>query len=225
MSTPAVVLFSGGMDSTTCIAHASNEGFAVHALTIHYGQKHNSEIEAAKKIAATMNVTEHHIIALPFGVFGGSALTDENIHVIDANQSIGTIPSTYVPARNTIFLALALSYAETRNAHHIYIGASSVDYSNYSDCRPQFMRAFERVANLGTKSGVEGTKFKIHAPLQYLSKAETILHGLSLGVDYSQTVSCYRADAEGRACGTCDCCFLRKKGYIEAGVGDDTRYI
>lgn len=224
MATPAVVLFSGGMDSTTCIAHAIKEGFAVHALTIHYGQKHNSEIEAAKKIAAAMNVAEHHIIILPFGTFGGSALTDDTINVADANQSSG-IPSTYIPARNTIFLALALSFAETRNAHHIYIGASSVDYSNYPDCRPQFIREFERLANLGTKSGAEGTRFTIHAPLQYLTKAETILHGLSLGVDYSQTVSCYRADSEGRACGNCDCCYLRKKGYSEAGVRDDTRYI
>lgn len=223
MKKNAVVLFSGGLDSTTCLAMAIAEGFNVYALTINYGQKHSSEIEAAKKIAQKLGVTNHLILDLPLHLIGGSSLTDMAIDVPDAG-SIQGIPSTYVPARNTIFLSIALGYAEANHASAIYIGISAIDYSGYPDCRPEYIAAFETLAALATKEGVNGQKFKIHTPLVVLSKAETLRTGIKLGVDYSMTVSCYRADAEGRACGKCDSCMLRKKGFEKAGIADVTRY-
>lgn len=223
MNKNAVVLFSGGLDSTTCVAIAKNDGFNVHALTINYGQKHAAEIEAAKKIAKSLDVAKHLIIDLPLHLIGGSALTDEKIAVPDANSTTG-IPPTYVPARNTIFLSLALGYAEVNNASDIYIGVSAIDFSNYPDCRPEYIAAFENLALLATREGVSGKKIKIHTPLVHLTKAETIKTGKRLGVDYSMTISCYRADAAGRACGKCDSCLLRQKGFAEANLEDVTRY-
>lgn len=223
MKKNAVVLFSGGLDSTTCLAMALDKGFNVHALTINYGQKHISEIAAAKKIAANMGVAKHLILDLPLSLMGGSSLTDKNIPVPDAGLTTG-IPSTYVPARNTIFLSLALGYAEANDASDIYIGISAIDYSGYPDCRPEYITAFEKMAALATKDGVGGRSYHIHTPLAVLSKAETIQLGHALGVDYSLTVSCYRADAQGKACGTCDSCMLRKKGFDESNLSDVTQY-
>ncbi|NNM59869.1 MAG: 7-cyano-7-deazaguanine synthase QueC [Legionellales bacterium] len=223
MKKNAVVLFSGGLDSTTCVAMAMAEGFNVYALTINYGQKHCSEIEAARKIAKKLGVTNHLIIDLPLSLIGGSSLHDKSMAIPDAGSTTG-IPSTYVPARNTIFLSIALGYAEVNQASDIYIGVSSVDYSGYPDCRPEYLAAFETLAALATKEGVNGRKFKIHTPLVVLSKAQTLEAGIRLGVDYSMTVSCYRADSEGRACGNCDSCALRKKGFQDAGMSDVTRY-
>lgn len=218
----AVVLFSGGLDSTTCLTLAKSKGFTCHALSFNYGQKHSTELNAAKKIAAKMGV--HHIIVdLPIAQFGGSALTDSNYHVpenIDTKQ----IPITYVPARNTIFLAFALGWAETLKANDIFIGVSSIDYSGYPDCRPEYIQAFQKLANLATKVGVEEGNIHLQTPLINLSKAETIQLGHSLGVDYGMTVSCYQANDAGEACGKCDSCRLRKKGFADAGVADPTRY-
>jgi len=229
----AVVLFSGGLDSTTCLALAKNQGFDCFALSFSYGQKHSSELLAAKRIAAAMQV-EHRIFNLDIGQFGGSALTDSNIPVLDhgdpgsrpsdVSGMTGVVPSTYVPARNTIFLSIALGYAEVLGARDIFIGVSAVDYSGYPDCRPEFIATYQAMANLATKDAVAGNSIKIHTPIISLSKAETIKLGLKLGVDYSQTVSCYRADSEGRACGKCDSCYLRKKGFNEADIKDNTFY-
>lgn len=219
----AVILFSGGLDSTTCLAIAKNQGFACYALTFNYGQKHQSEVEVAKKIAQHFGVCEHKVITLPIHEFGGSALTDAAINVPDY-QGDAAIPATYVPARNTIFLAMAMGWAEVLGADDIFIGASSVDYSGYPDCRPAFYHAFAEVAKLATKAGVEGNCLQIHTPLIQLSKAQTIQVGLKLGVDYSQTVSCYRLDSHHRSCGSCDSCMLRKKGFTAAGVADPTLY-
>ncbi len=219
----AVVLLSGGLDSTTCLAVARAQGFECYALTFQYGQKHSSELQAAARIARKFAVADHRIIDLPVAQFASSALTDTCVEVADY-QGDHAIPATYVPARNTIFLSFALGWAEVLAANDIYIGVSSVDYSGYPDCRPEFLAAFQQMANLATKAGVEGHGCQIHAPLVHLSKAQTLLLGKDLSVDYSETVSCYRADEQGRACGTCDSCFLRKKGFQEAGVTDPTRY-
>jgi 7-cyano-7-deazaguanine synthase len=218
----AVILFSGGLDSTTCLAHALHEGFTCHALSFNYGQKHATEIVAAKKIAAAYGVS-HTIIDIPLWQLAECALTNPNIAVPDFKDH-HTIPITYVPARNTLFLSFGLALAESINAKDIFIGVSAVDYSGYPDCRPEYIAAFQNLANLATKMGVHENNIKIHTPLIHLSKAETILLGLSLGVDYEATISCYRATANGHACGTCDSCVLRKKGFREANIKDPTSY-
>lgn len=214
MAKKAVILFSGGLDSTTCLYYALNHGFDCYALSFDYGQRHRAELMAAKKIAQQVQVKKHCIFELNLPQFGGSALTDTAISVPDY-QVQTEIPVTYVPARNTIFLSVALAWAETLGAHDIFIGVSCVDYSNYADCRPEYIQAFQDMARLGTKMGIEGDQITIHTPLIHLSKAETIRLGRSLGVDYDQTISCYRADEFGRACGTCDSCYLRQKGFQE----------
>ncbi|KTD52054.1 ExsB protein [Legionella quinlivanii] len=219
----AVVLLSGGLDSTTCLAVAKAAGYQCFALSFSYGQRHNSEIEAAKRVATWFEVAEHRIVNLDINQFGGSALTDETINVPDYQPTEG-IPLTYVPARNTIFLAIALGYAEVIGANDLFIGISSVDYSNYPDCRPEYMEAFKKMAGLATRAGVEGNPLEIHTPLIKLSKAETVRLGAALGVDYALTVSCYQADEKGRACGRCDSCTFRQKGFVEAGIADPTLY-
>ncbi|MBA4696008.1 MAG: 7-cyano-7-deazaguanine synthase QueC [Legionella sp.] len=223
----AVILFSGGLDSTTVLATVKNQNFECYPISFNYGQKHSIELEACKKIAEHMGVKEHKIIHLPNDMFGNSALTREQIEVPDfsANDT-DNIPVTYVPARNTIFLSIALGYAESIGAHDIYLGVSFIDYSNYPDCRPEYINAFEALANLATKDGVEGKKISIHAPLLHMSKAETVALGLKNGVDYSMTISCYSADpSTGAACGTCDSCSYRKLGFKEAGIADPTLYL
>lgn len=224
---PAVVLLSGGLDSATALAVARRDGFACHALTIAYGQRHDVERDAARKVAAALGAASHREMALDLRAFGGSALTADLPVPTDrseAEMSHGGIPITYVPARNTIFLSLALALAETQEAFDIYLGVNAVDYSGYPDCRPQFVRAFELVANLGTKAGVEGRWFRVHAPLVDLTKAQIIGLGTSLGVDYGLTHSCYAPAADGAACGHCDSCRLRRAGFEAAGVVDPTRY-
>lgn len=218
----AVILFSGGLDSTTCLAIAKSQGFDCYALSFNYGQKHGIELNAAKRIAAHLGAI-HKIIDLPIGQFGGSALTDSNFEVPEYKPNDG-IPITYVPARNTIFLSFTLAWAEVLGAHDIFIGVSSVDFSGYPDCRPEFIQAFQTMANLATKIGVTEGNIRIQTPLGVLSKAETISLGLKLGVDYQMTVSCYRANDQGHACGKCDSCMLRKKGFADAGVEDATIY-
>lgn len=224
MSTPlsAVVLLSGGLDSATVLAVAREQGYGCHALSFDYGQRHNAELKAAGRVAATIGAVEHRILRLDIGQFGGSALTDAAIPVPDQEQA--GIPATYVPARNTVFLACALSWAEALGARDLFIGVNAVDYSGYPDCRPEFITAFERLANLGTRAGDDGEHFTVHAPLIELSKAGIVALGTRLGVDYSTTVSCYRADFEGRACGRCDACRLRRAGFEAAGLADPTRY-
>jgi 7-cyano-7-deazaguanine synthase len=219
---PAVILLSGGLDSATVLAIARKSGYACHALSLDYGQRHNAELAAASRVALSLGAKEHRVIRLGLGDLGGSALTDDSIAVPET--ATAGIPVTYVPARNTVMLALALAWAEVLGARDIYIGVNAVDYSGYPDCRPEFISAFEHMANLATRAGTEGVKLRIHAPLQYLSKAQIIQRGLGLGVDYAQTVSCYQADADGRACGVCDACRLRRQGFEQAGVGDVTRY-
>lgn len=218
----AVILFSGGLDSTTCLAIAKHEGFECYALSFNYGQKHSSELNAAKRIAENFSV-HHTIIEIPIGQFGKSALTDCNMSVPDYKKT-NEIPATYVPARNTIFLSFALGLAESIEARDIFIGVSAVDYSGYPDCRPEYISAFQKMANLATKMGIEENNINIHTPLIHLSKADTILLGLKLGVNYSNTVSCYRANTDGHACGRCDSCALRKKGFADAEVEDNTLY-
>jgi 7-cyano-7-deazaguanine synthase len=224
MKTPkkSIVLFSGGLDSTTCLAYAQQQGFEPFALSFNYAQRHSSELDAAIKITQKLRV-QHKIFTLPINEFGGSALTDNTIAVPDYT-GVTKIPSTYVPARNTIFLSVALGFAEVLKANDIFVGISSVDYSGYPDCRPEYLKAFQAMANLATRAGVEGNGLTIHAPLMHLSKAQTIQLGHSLNVDYSMTVSCYQADANGHACGKCDSCILRKKGFEEAQVPDPTIY-
>ena len=220
----AVVLLSGGLDSTTVLAYARREGVAVHARSIDYGQRHRSELEAARRIVEHLGAEEHRVVRVDLRAIGGSALTDETMAVPTAPTA--GIPPTYVPARNTVFLALALGWAEVLDLRDLYIGANVLDYSGYPDCRPEYLRAFEALAQLATRAGVEeGARFRIHAPLLTLSKAEIVRLGSSLGVDYGLTVSCYRADEEGRACGLCDSCRLRRKGFLEAGLPDPTRYL
>ena len=220
---PAVVLLSGGLDSATCLAIARAEGYECHALSFAYGQRHEAELAAARRVAAALGAAQHRVMTIDLAAFGGSALTDTSIAVPEA-PSTG-IPVTYVPARNTIFLAMALAWSEVLGARDVYIGVNAVDYSGYPDCRPAFIEAFERMANLATRAGVEeGARLRIRAPLVELSKAEIIRRGVDLGVDYSLTVSCYQADAEGRACGRCDSCRLRREGFVAAGVPDPTPY-
>lgn len=218
----AVVLLSGGLDSTTCLAIAKSEGYEIYALSFDYGQRSSSELQAARNIAEAMAVSNHSVIPLGIGALGGSALTDAKLDVPE-QESTG-IPVTYVPARNTVFLSYALALAEVVHAQTIFIGVNARDYSGYPDCRPEFIAAFEAMANLATKAAVEGDTMKIEVPLIQLSKAEIIARGLALGVDYSLTVSCYQADAQGRACGRCDSCRFRAKGFLEAGQTDPTRY-
>lgn len=222
-SRPAVVLVSGGLDSATVLALARAEGWACHALSFDYGQRHRAELDAARRVAEAGGAVAHRIVGLDLGGIGGSALTDAAIAVPEAGGE--GIPVTYVPARNTVFLAVALGLAEVIGATDIFIGVNAVDYSGYPDCRPAFIAAFEELANLATKAGVEGARFKIHAPLIELSKAGIIRRGTELGVDYSSTVSCYQADGQGRACGRCDACALRREGFRAAGLADVTRYI
>lgn len=226
MSTPsnnAVVLLSGGLDSATTLAMASERGFNCYVMSFDYGQRSQTELAAAKRIAADLKVKEHRVVRLNLEDFGGSALTDNNIEVPDHEEE--GIPVTYVPARNTVFMSLALAWAEVLHAQHIFIGVNAVDYSGYPDCRPEYIAAFEHMANLATKTGVEGERLSIETPLIDLTKAEIIQEGIRLGVDYGLTVSCYQADDEGRACGVCDSCRLRASGFKDAGVSDPTPYI
>lgn len=218
----AVVLLSGGLDSATTLAVARRDGFSCYALSFAYGQRHAAELKAAERVAAVLGAIEHKTVNLDLSAIGGSALTDNRIAVPD-HPSEG-IPVTYVPARNTVFLAVAVGWAEVLEAYDIFIGVNAVDYSGYPDCRPEFVAAFEQVANLGTKAGVEGHKLRILAPLGSLSKAEIIRLGTGLKVDYGLTVSCYTADAKGLACGVCDSCRLRRQGFQDAGIPDPTRY-
>ncbi|MBX3708139.1 MAG: 7-cyano-7-deazaguanine synthase QueC [Gammaproteobacteria bacterium] len=224
MNKKAIILFSGGLDSTTCLAFAKAEGFLCFALSFVYGQKHHIEVERAKVIAEKYGVVEHKILSLPLSEICGSSLIDSHLEVQD-HQEAKSIPNTYVPARNTIFLSFALAWGEAIGANHLFLGANYMDYSGYPDCRPEYLHAFENVARLATKVGVEnGQQFKIHTPLLQMSKGQIIREGVRLGVDYSQTISCYRADTHGRACGTCDSCVYRKKGFKEAEVLDPTHY-
>ncbi|WP_404440728.1 7-cyano-7-deazaguanine synthase QueC [Stutzerimonas chloritidismutans] len=218
----AVVLLSGGLDSATVVAMARAEGYACYAMSFDYGQRHHAELRAAQRVAYQLSVVEHKTIAMDLGGIGGSALTDSSIPIPETPGD--GIPSTYVPARNALFLSLALGWAEVLGARDIFIGVNAVDFSGYPDCRPEFVAAFERMANLATKAGIEGRGFTIHAPLQALSKAEIIQAGVRLGVNYAETVSCYQADEDGRACGKCDSCRLRAKGFEQAGIADPTRY-
>lgn len=218
----AVVLFSGGLDSTTTLAIAKAQGYELYALSVDYGQRHRVELDRAAIIAKAFAVKEHRVVSLDLRAIGGSALT-ANIPVPKNDLGSG-IPITYVPARNTILLGLALGYAEVIGAASIFLGVNALDYSGYPDCRPEFLQAFEHLAALATKAGVEGTKFHLHAPLIALSKAEIIREGVKLGVDYSLTLSCYDPDAEGAACGACDSCHLRRKGFHDAGIPDPTKY-
>ncbi|HUW27349.1 MAG TPA: 7-cyano-7-deazaguanine synthase QueC [Sulfuriferula sp.] len=218
----AVILLSGGLDSATVLAIARSNGFSCHALSFDYGQRHRAELDAAARVAAQQGAAEHRVFRLDLAMFGGSALTDANIAVPE--QASTGIPVTYVPARNTIMLSIALAWAEVLESRDIFIGVNAVDYSGYPDCRPKYIAAFEAMANLATRAGVEGKQLRIHAPLMQLSKAQIIGLGTGLGVDYTATVSCYQADASGRACGVCDSCRLRRQGFVEAGVADATRY-
>lgn len=222
MSKKAVILVSGGLDSTTVLSMAMDQGYECYTLSFDYGQRHRSELEAAQRVSHVMAVKEHKVVRLDLGAIGGSALTDVGIDVPEFETA--GIPVTYVPARNTVFLSIALGWAEVLGANDIFIGVNAVDYSGYPDCRPQYISAFEAMANLATKAAVEGQQLAIHSPLIDMTKAEIIRAGLALGVDYSQTVSCYQASLEGLACGKCDSCRLRQQGFIEAGVKDPTRY-
>lgn len=222
MSKKAVILLSGGLDSATVLAMARAQGYACYTMSFDYGQRHRAELQAAERVARQLGAVEHKVVGLNLNGIGGSALTDSSIAVPESPTT--GIPVTYVPARNTVFLALALGWAEVLEAADIFIGVNAVDYSGYPDCRPEFVTAFEHVANLATRAGVEGHPFSIHAPLQYLSKGEIIRTGIQHGVDYGLTVSCYQADADGRACGRCDSCRLRAEGFASAGVTDPTRY-
>lgn len=219
----AVVLLSGGLDSATTLAIASSRGYECHALSVDYGQRHGSELRAAARVAQSIGARDHKMVKIDLTSFGGSALTDET-RAIPADGIRAGIPVTYVPARNTIMLSLALAWAEVVESHDIFIGVNSVDYSGYPDCRPEYIAAFEGMANLATKAAVEGIRLNIHAPLITLSKAEIIRQGMALGVDYSPTVSCYQADESGLACGVCDSCRIRRAGFEVAGVPDPTRY-
>ncbi|MCG7917442.1 MAG: 7-cyano-7-deazaguanine synthase QueC [Candidatus Thiodiazotropha taylori] len=222
MNKKAVVLLSGGLDSATVLAIARSQGYACYALSMSYGQRHVAELNAAGKIAKSLGAVDHKVMSIGLDSIGGSALTDTSIEVPE--QLADGIPVTYVPARNTVFLSLALGWAEVLEAQEIFIGVNAVDYSGYPDCRPEFIRAFEQLANLATKAGVEGKDFHIHTPLIDLTKGEIIQQGIKLGLDYSLTVSCYQANEQGEACGSCDSCRLRERGFEEAGVVDPTRY-
>lgn len=219
----AVVLLSGGLDSATVLAIARNQAFQCHALSVDYGQRHQSELTAAQNVARSLGAHAHQTIRLDLTVFGGSALTDRSFEVPVSGENIG-IPITYVPARNTIMLSLALAWAETLDCQDIFIGVNAVDYSGYPDCRPEYIQAFEKMANLATKAAIEGKRITVHAPLISLSKKEIVEKGLALGVDYSLTVSCYQADVRGRACGRCDSCRIRRAGFMAMEIADPTRY-
>ena len=221
----AVVLVSGGMDSAVVLAIAREQGFAVHALSVRYGQRHTSELEAADRVATALGAVAHKTVNVDLRSIGGSALTDDIDVPLDHVAGADEIPVTYVPARNTIMLSVALGWAEVLGAADIFCGVNAVDYSGYPDCRPAFIEAFERLANLATKAGVEGAGIRVHAPLQHMSKAAIAREGVRLGVDFGQTVSCYNADAAGRACGHCDACRLRAEGFAAAGIADPTRYM
>ncbi len=221
---PAVILLSGGLDSATVLALARNEGYACHALSVQYGQRHQAELAAAARVVAQLGAASHKVVNIDLSTFGGSALTDAAIAVPVDGVKPGVIPVTYVPARNTIMLSLALAWAEVLGSSDIFFGANALDYSGYPDCRPEFMQAFERLANLATRAGVEGAHLTLHTPIIAMSKAEIVRLGTGLGVDYGLTVSCYQADASGRACGRCDSCRLRRAGFEAAGVADPTRY-
>ena len=222
MSDKAVVLVSGGLDSSTVLALALQQGYRCYTLSFDYGQRHRSELEAAKRVSELMKVEEHKIVRLDLGTIGGSALTDTTIDAPE--QETAGIPVTYVPARNTVFLSIALGWAEVLEADTIFLGVNAVDYSGYPDCRPEYISSFEIMANLATRAGVEGKKLSIQAPLIDMTKGEIVSAGASLGVDYSQTVSCYQASIEGLACGKCDSCRLRIEGFNQAGISDPTRY-
>ncbi|KPA99648.1 7-cyano-7-deazaguanine synthase QueC [Pseudomonas asplenii] len=218
----AVILLSGGLDSATVVAMARAQGYSCYTMSFDYGQRHRAELQAAERVSRDLGAVEHKVIGLNLNGIGGSALTDSSI---DVPETPGEgIPVTYVPARNTVFLSLALGWAEVLGARDIFIGVNAVDYSGYPDCRPEFVEAFETLANLATKAGVEGDGFRIQAPLQNLSKADIVREGVRLGVDYSLTVSCYQADANGFACGKCDSCRLRAEGFAAAGIDDPTKY-
>ena len=223
MTRPAVVLLSGGLDSATTLAMARAAGFDTYALSFAYGQRHSAELTAAARVAAALGAREHRVMTLDLAQFGGSALTDTSLAVPTDGVQPG-IPITYVPARNTIMLSLALAWAEVLGARDIFVGVNAVDYSGYPDCRPEYIQAFETMANLATKAAVEGARLTVHAPLIDLSKADIIRRGGALGVDYGLTVSCYQADTVGRACGRCDSCRLRHDGFLEAGIPDPTPY-
>ena len=219
----ALVLLSGGLDSATCLAIARDAGFETYALSVEYGQRHAAELAAARRVAAALGAVAHRVAHVDLGQFGGSALTDPAL-AVPTDGLDGGIPITYVPARNTIMLSIAMAWAEVLGARHIYVGVNAVDYSGYPDCRPAFIEAFETMANLATKAGIEGHRLTIHAPLIDLSKAQIIQRGTGLGVDYGLTVSCYQADDDGRACGLCDACRLRRAGFEAAGLPDPTPY-
>lgn len=223
MKRRAVVLVSGGLDSTTVLAMAQSAGYACYTLSFDYGQRHRSELLAAARVSRLMNVVEHKLVKLDLRSIGGSALTDDQIAVPE--QESAGIPVTYVPARNTVFLSIALGWAEVLKARDIFIGVNAVDYSGYPDCRPEYIAAFEKMASLATKTGVEGAPTRIHTPLIDMTKAQIIGAGVGLDVDYSQTVSCYQATESGLACGRCDSCRLRRQGFIDACVADPTRYV
>ena len=218
----AVILLSGGLDSATALAIAKDHGYKCYALSFNYGQRHSAELNAAAKVTKAFNITDHKTINLDLTQIGGSALTDSTIDVPESPSE--GIPITYVPARNTIFLSYALAWAELLKINNIFIGVNAVDYSGYPDCRPEYIQAFERMANLATKSGVEGTQLTIHTPLINLSKSEIIQQGNKLKVDYAITISCYQVDADGKACGVCDSCRFRKEGFENAGIPDPTHY-
>ena len=225
----AVVLLSGGLDSATALAVAKRDGFACHALSFDYGQRHSAELAAAARVARALGAVEHKVVRLDLRTIGGSALTDSTIAVpVDGvardSAEPGAIPVTYVPARNTVFLSIAMGWAEVLGAQDLYLGVNAVDYSGYPDCRPAFIAKFAELARLATRAGVEGGRFEVHAPLMALHKHEIIALGAALGVDYAMTVSCYQADGDGRACGVCDSCRFRKDGFVRAGIPDPTRY-
>lgn len=220
----AVILLSGGLDSATVLAIARHHGHECYCLSLAYGQRHQAELEAAKEVAKNLGAKEHRVLTLDLGAFGGSALTDDRI-AVPVDGVVAGIPVTYVPARNTIMLSLALAWAEVLGSRDIYVGVNAVDYSGYPDCRPEYIAAFQSMANLATKASVEGARLRIHAPLIDLSKADIIRQGVRLGVAYGLTVSCYQADEAGRACGVCDSCRLRKEGFAAANVDDPTRYL
>lgn len=221
MKPRAVVLLSGGLDSTTVLAMAQSQGFDCYTLSFDYGQRHATELAAALRVSTNMGAVEHKVVKIDLRSIGGSALTAD---IAVPEQHADGIPVTYVPARNTVFLSIALGWAEVLEADAIFVGVNAVDYSGYPDCRPDYIKAFETMANLATKRGVEGHYLHVHAPLMQLSKAQIIRQGTQLGVDYSQTISCYQADAQGRACGRCDSCRFRRQGFTEAGLGDPTPY-
>ncbi len=222
--TKAVVLLSGGLDSATVLAKARAEGYACHCLSVDYGQRSQAELDAARKVAKALGAAEHRVVALDLQAFGGSALTDRAIAIPTGGPRAGVIPVTYVPARNTLFLSLALAWSEVLGAQDLFFGANSVGYSGYPDCRPEFMQAFETLANLATRAGIEGRRTRLHTPLLRLGKHDIIGLGVQLGVDYAMTVSCYQASDLGEACGQCDACRLRAAGFAAAGIADPTRY-